>query len=137
MLPHLSHSDGKKLDITYYYKDNSSNKEIHGSPSWLGYGFCEEPTRHEINTTTECKSQGYWQYDLLRHFVSKSLKGKYNVDGQKTAQLIKAFANESTISMIFIEPHLKQRWGLSNIEKIRFQGCQAVRHDDHIHVQIY
>lgn len=137
MLPHLSHSDGRKLDITYYYKDTSTNEEIHGSPSWLGYGFCEGPVKNEINTTAGCISQGYWQYDLLRHLVSKSLKGKYKVNERKTAILVKAFANEPTISMIFIEPHLKQRWGLKNIEKIRFQGCRAVRHDDHIHIQIY
>ncbi|MFT5619364.1 MAG: hypothetical protein ACI85I_002607, partial [Arenicella sp.] len=37
---------------------------------------------------------------------------------------------------VFIEPHLKTRLGLENYSKIRFHGCQAVRHDDHIHVQL-
>ncbi len=33
------------------------------------------------------------------------------------------------------KPHLKTRLKLSSA-KIRFHGCQAVRHDDHIHVQL-
>ena len=42
---------------------------------------------------------------------------------------------QNEISKIFIEPHLKKRMNLKN-PKIRFHGCRAVRHDDHIHLQI-
>ena len=35
---------------------------------------------------------------------------------------------------IFIEPHLKNRLKIGN-NRIRFHGCKAVRHDDHIHFQ--
>jgi hypothetical protein len=31
---------------------------------------------------------------------------------------------------------LKARWNLTQYDKIRFHGCQAVRHDDHIHTQV-
>jgi hypothetical protein len=39
------------------------------------------------------------------------------------------------VEKIFLEPHLAQRLGVSS-PLIRFQGCNAARHDDHIHVQV-
>ena len=36
---------------------------------------------------------------------------------------------------LLLEPHLKTRLKLEKYDKIRFQGCRAARHDDHIHVQ--
>jgi hypothetical protein len=38
------------------------------------------------------------------------------------------------IEKILLEPHLKARLGLDS-DLIRFQGCGAARHDDHIHVE--
>ena len=37
---------------------------------------------------------------------------------------------------ILLEPHLAHRLGVEGRPNIRFQGCRAARHDDHIHVQI-
>ncbi|NNE79114.1 MAG: hypothetical protein HKN18_02480 [Silicimonas sp.] len=36
---------------------------------------------------------------------------------------------------IFLEPHLADRLGVAG-DKVRFQGCRAARHDDHIHIQL-
>ena len=36
---------------------------------------------------------------------------------------------------ILIEPHLAERLGVAG-GKVRFQGCRAARHDDHIHIQL-
>ena len=44
-------------------------------------------------------------------------------------------ANLPDIGKDFIEPHLAKRLGATT-SKIRFQGCKAARHDDHIHVQL-
>ena len=136
LLPHLSHNDGKKLDLTYYYTGKLSQQEVHGSPSWLGYGFCEEPTGDEVCTPCECSRRGFYQYSMLKYLVRESLHKRYEVNTTKTAQLIRIIAAEPSISMIFIEPHLKQRWHLGDVQKIHFHGCHAVRHDDHIHIQI-
>jgi hypothetical protein len=136
LLPHWSHNDGKKIDLTYYYTDKQNSSRYEGSPSWLGYGFCEEPAGNEVCTACECARQGYKQYDLLRHLVPASLHSRYEVNASETERLIRTIADDPSVSMIFIEPHLKQRWGLSDIAKIRFHGCHAVRHDDHIHIQI-
>jgi len=35
---------------------------------------------------------------------------------------------------ILIEPHLERRWNMEGDDKLRFAGCQAARHDDHLHV---
>ncbi|SEP44641.1 hypothetical protein [Niastella yeongjuensis] len=55
--------------------------------------------------------------------------------GEKTKCLVELFCQDNRIGKVFIEPHLKLRLQLTN-SKIRFHGCQAVRHDDHIHVQL-
>src|SRR5690554_1699854 len=47
LLPHLSHNDGKKLDIAFFYK-NKTGKEINNiAPSFIGYGVYEAPRKEE------------------------------------------------------------------------------------------
>jgi hypothetical protein len=134
LLPHLSHSDGKKLDISFQY--NNVNGEITNDvPSFIGYGICEEPRGGEVNKPAECSRTGNWQYNILRKFVPQKNKKHFSFDEQRTKDLLAGFMREKNIEKIFIEPHLKTRLGLMG-EKIRFHGCQAVRHDDHIHVQL-
>jgi hypothetical protein len=36
---------------------------------------------------------------------------------------------------VFVEPYLAARLGVT-APAIRFQGCRAARHDDHIHFQV-
>jgi murein endopeptidase len=62
-------------------------------------------------------------------------KGDFLFYPQKTKALVELFANDSRIGKIFIEPHLQLRLHITS-NKIRFHGCRAVRHDDHIHVQL-
>ena len=135
LLPHLSHNDGKKVDIAFLYK-NKTGKEINNTaPSFMGYGVYEEPKKGEYNMPQNCKDKGFWQYDILQKFVPQWNKDKMIFDEKRTKDLIKLFTKEPTTSKIFIEPHLKTRMKLQN-NKIRFHGCRAVRHDDHIHLQI-
>jgi hypothetical protein len=42
---------------------------------------------------------------------------------------------DPTVQKMLIEPHLKARLRLQS-SKVRFQGCGAARHDDHVHVHI-
>lgn len=135
LLPHLSHNDGKKIDISYVYEDKigtitSKNKTI------SGYGFFEEPINNEINQTKICKGKGHPFYDFTKHLTlgTKNKHLKFSVKGNRL--LLDALLVQSKTSKIFIEPHLKHRLKLKH-PKIRFQGCKAVRHDDHIHLQIY
>ena len=44
-------------------------------------------------------------------------------------------SRDPRIGKIFLEPHLAAQFG-SGAPKIRFQGCAAALHDDHIHIQL-
>ncbi len=130
LLPHRSHNDGKKIDISFMYtsKSISTNKK----PSLSGYGAFVK----ENNTTANsCLEKGYWQYGFTKYLtLGKNEELKF--DSKKTRILIKSFLNQHQTHKIFIEPYLKQKLNLTNYDKIRFHGCKAVRHDDHIHLQI-
>ncbi len=133
LIPHLSHNDGKKLDLAFrYYKKNdlvSRNKTM----SLFGYGVYVEPTSGEVNQTTICKERS-WFYDVTK-YIGIPTNSWLSFDESETKRLMQLLIS-SEVSKIFIEPNLKSRLKL-NSDKIRFHGCHAVRHDDHIHVQIH
>jgi energy-coupling factor transporter transmembrane protein EcfT len=134
LLPHLSHKDGKKVDISFIYENEKGKTNL--KPSLSGYGIFEAPLRDELNQTQICKQNGFWQYDFTKYltlgFHHRNLK--FSTNGNK--KIIENILANSNVSKVFIEPHLKNRLNL-NHSKIRFHGCRAVRHDDHIHFQIH
>lgn len=136
LLPHLSHSDGKKLDIAFFYVNAKSKEATNEKPSFSGYGIFEAPKAQEENHINYCKSKGYWQYDFAKHLTLGSNPTTYEFDALRTKRMIELFAKEEAIEKMFIEPHLKTRLGLEKEVKIRLHGCQAVRHDDHLHIQM-
>ena len=105
------------------------------TPSFCGYGICEEPRPGEKDQPCLCRQQGYWEYGLLRRIMPQGNKKNYIFDSVRTKALVVRFVAEPAIGKVFIEPHLKTRLGL-NYDKVRYHGCNAVRHDDHIHVQL-
>ena len=133
LLPHLSHNDGKKVDLSFVYsnQDKITNKK----PSILGYGVFENPAKEEQNQTTFCKKKGYWQYDLTKYTTLGLTNNQLKLSEKATKDLLLTIVDQQEIKKIFIEPHLKNRLHLQS-NKIRFHGCQAVRHDDHIHIQL-
>ncbi len=135
LLPHKSHDDGKKLDLSFLYLDKQKNS-INKTPNFVGYGFCEEPKKNETDKPEYCKKNGYWQYNLLKQIMPNFNKGKIEFDEKGNKDLLQVIAKHKNIGKIFIEPHLKERLRLSKFNKIRFHGCGAVRHDDHIHIQL-
>ena len=135
LIPHLSHNDGKKLDLSFCYRDQKTGEPTNDCPSFFGYGVCEGPLQQESNMPAICADRGYWQYSFLTKVISQKDKQNFTFDSDKTKVLINLLAKQQTIGKIFIEPHLKTRLQLTT-DKIRFHGCQAVRHDDHIHVQL-
>ena len=132
LLPHLSHNDGKKVDLSFFY--TKDNKITNSKPSNTGYGEFVEPLPNEINQTERCFQRGYWQYDYPKYLTLGSRKG-YRLNEELTRYLILKILESKQTEKLFIEPHLKQRLNLIN-PKVRFQGCRSVRHDDHIHFQI-
>jgi hypothetical protein len=135
LFPHLSHNDGKKLDLSFCYIDSKSGAATNQTPSFCGYGICEEPNPGEQDQPCICAQQGYWNYNLMRKIVPQGKKGQFLFDSLRTKRMVVLLVSEARVGKVFIEPHLKTRLRLS-YDKIRYHGCQAVRHDDHIHVQL-
>ncbi|MFY0603699.1 MAG: hypothetical protein JXQ93_07095 [Flavobacteriaceae bacterium] len=134
LLPHLSHNDGKKIDIAFIYEDqNGLITNLKKSNS--GYGIYEVPNTLEFDQNKHCKEEGFWQYDFSKHLTFGSINEKLKFSNKANAVLLNFIIDLPEVEKIFIEPHLKNRLKLSST-KVRFQGCRSVRHDDHIHLQI-
>ena len=134
LLPHLSHDDGKKIDLSLVYID-TNQKLTNSKKSISGYGVYEEPNREEYNQIDRCKIQGYWQYDFPKYLTLGRINNHLRYSNQHTEKLIYSILQNKHVEKIFIEPHLKNRLNIKD-KRIRYHGCKAVRHDDHIHIQI-
>ena len=132
--PHLSHNDGKKLDISLIYK-NKEGQITNLKKSMSGYGVFEGPTKNEKNQIKICKKRGYYQYDFSKFMRFGNINNELTFSEKGTKELIDAILKNNKLGKLLIEPHLKQRLNLRN-SKVRYQGCQSVRHDDHIHIQL-
>jgi hypothetical protein len=135
LLPHKSHDDGKKVDIAFIYTSLEGDI-LNKGKGFLGYGVIEYPKSNEFDQAAACHSKGYWQYSLLEKVAFQRSSPKYTFSNAHNRQLIRLLTTDNRVGKIFIEPHLKQRLGLGKYDKIRFHGCAAVRHDDHIHIQL-
>jgi hypothetical protein len=127
LIPHLSHDDGNKLDFAFFYTDADNTYLPGKARSPFGYFAFENaaPEACPANTLTLRWSLA-WLQPLLPDRP---------LDAPRTAALITALTADPRIGKIFVEPPLATRLGLSH-PKIRFQGCRAARHDDHIHIQL-
>lgn len=134
LLPHLSHHDGKKIDLSLIYK-NKKGKITNKQKSRSGYGVFEAPLPHEKDQIKRCFQKGYFQYDYPKYMSLGRINSDLSFSEIGTKKLILNLLKNTTLGKIFIEPHLKKRLGLYH-KKIRYHGCRAVRHDDHIHLQL-
>lgn len=123
LIPHLSHRDGRKIDLTFIYADSSS------TPSPIGYwGFVQPRPGDPLPCAGR---EGLFRWDLA---WLQPLFPAVELDEPRTANLLRALIRSPDVKRIFIEPHLRRRLGVDHA-KMRFQGCRAARHDDHIHVE--
>lgn len=134
LLPHLSHNDGKKIDVSLIY-ENSNGQVTNKKPSISGYGVYEEPKANEYDQNAVCRKRGNWQYDFPKYLRLGTINKEIEFSKKGTRELVQLILKQKNIGKLFIEPHLKNRLNLKS-EKVRFHGCQAVRHDDHIHFQL-
>lgn len=134
LLPHLSHNDGKKIDISLIYETENgiiTNKQ----KSISGYGLFENPKPTEYNQIEKCLNKGYFQYDFPKYLTLGEINKELVFSEKGTKKLIENILKSQNLGKIFLEPHLKSRMNLKN-NRIRYHGCRAVRHDDHIHIQL-
>ena len=124
LLPHLSHDDGEKLDFAFYYK---AEDYLPGhTPSPIGYWV------FEVEGDPLCSPA----WPTLRWGMGwlQPLWPNWRAEPERSALLVSTLAADPRIGKILLEPPLVEAWGVAH-PKVRFQGCRAARHDDHIHVQ--
>lgn len=134
LLPHLSHKDGKKIDLSLVY-ENQAGEIVNLQKSRSGYGVFEAPNKGEHNQIEKCKSAGYFQYDYPKYLTFGKVNEDLKLSEKGTKILIDNILKDKRISKVFLEPHLVERLQFQH-PKMRYHGCGAVRHDDHIHIQV-
>jgi hypothetical protein len=134
LLPHLSHDDGDKLDLSFFYADPSGAYLPGVTRSPLGYWAFETPRPGE---ETQCSSRGLslrWGMEVLQ-----PLFPKLQLEPQRTRFALRWLFTKGPaygLQRVFLEPYLARRLGVVSSPLLGFQGCRAARHDDHIHLQI-
>jgi hypothetical protein len=126
LMPHLSHDDGEKLDFAFYYQANSQYLPA-TTRSPIGYWA------FELDDETTCPPAwltGRWNMRALQ-----SLWPNRPLEAARTTLLVKTILANPRVTKAFLEPPLAAQLGLSD-PKLRFQGCRAARHDDHLHIQL-
>jgi hypothetical protein len=128
MLPHLSHGDGRKVDVALLFLDPGTGHPVHGrAPSPIGYWGYVLPARGAVLPCDGRPSWLRWDFDWLQPLLPE-----LHLDEAAQAALLKEMAESRQVVRVLAEPHLTARLGADH-PKIRFQGCDAARHDDRIH----
>ena len=125
LLPHLSHDDGEKVDLAFFYRDDTGYLPGQ-TKSPIGY-FAFEPGPTSCETLWPTLR---WDMAWLQPMLPEM-----ELDQDRLRVLLEGLTADARVGKILLEPHLKQTLNLQS-NKIRFQGCRAARHDDHIHLQL-
>jgi hypothetical protein len=103
LFPHLSHNDGKKLDLAFFYQSAASGEQLNGiAPSFIGYGVYEHPLPGETNMPLTCSNRGYWQYSFMEHLIPQENKTKMRLDTKRTRKLLTLLAAEPAVSKVLL-----------------------------------
>lgn len=125
LLPHLSHDDGEKADLAFYYaKDGKYLPGTARSP--IGYFAFEPGPTHCPPAWPSLR----WDLNALQPFWRN-----LELEPERMRAVMGALTSNARVGRIFLEPHLLESLGIAH-PKIGFQGCRAARHDDHIHFQL-
>ncbi|MBI1685646.1 hypothetical protein [Caulobacter hibisci] len=131
--PHLSHRDGLKVDLAYLYRERSGAPVSDGTASPIGYWAYEGPKSGEARPCAGYRRANLrWDFDVLQPLATR------RADPVRTAEMLRWLTTEGRafgVKKILLEPHLKARWA-PDVDMIRFQGCRAARHDDHLHLEL-
>ncbi len=126
LLPHLSHSDGRKADIAFHYTDAEGQYLPGRTRSPIGYFAFEQGATSCVEQILSLR----WDLEWLQPYL-----GDLSPDVVRMRTAMAFLRTDQRVGRIFLEPHLQRSWHVGG-PKVRFQGCRAARHDDHIHVQL-
>ena len=129
MLPHLSHGDGQRLDLALLWQHHNGSP-AYGNGSPVGYfGYAPPPT----GVAPACPPRWLdlrWDMESLQPLFAQN-----DLDVPRTRALLRSILADPAIGKVLLEPHVRARLSVSD-DRIRFQGCRAARHDDHVHIQL-
>ena len=133
--PHLSHDDGRKVDLALFYRDAAGRPSATLTPSPIGYWGFEQPRPGDPTPCAAWAGPQTFRWDMawLQGWLPER---EFHLDANRT--LIRWLANDGQrygVERLLLEPHLQQRLQVAG-PLVRFQGCRAARHDDHVHVQV-
>lgn len=130
LVPHLSHRNGRKVDIAYFYRQAGDGTAVpYGSPSPIGYFIFEQQKPGEkisCSTPSPLRWNFHWAQPATPAWV---------IDEERTAFVVRWLEERRNVYRLFLEPYLAERMRVAG-GKVRFQGCRAARHDDHIHIDV-
>lgn len=134
LLPHLSHDNGRALDLALWYRAQDGDYLPGQLRSPIGYGAFEQPRPGDPAPCEPGRIATLrWNLSLLQ-----SAFRDLPLDEQRTRAALEWLVHEGRsfgVQRVFIEPHLAARLEIAS-PLLRFQGCRAARHDDHIHVSV-
>ena len=130
--PHRSHGDGRQLDVALFFET------LEGEPlaippdtsSYGGWWPAEPPRPGERIACPQGRTGAADKPD-------PPPDRQWRLDETRTRALVQLLVDDSRVRRILIEPHLEERLGFWGHPKLRFAGCQAARHDDHLHVDFH
>ncbi len=130
--PHLSHGDGRQIDLALYYTD-VAGRPLHRFPDTRRYGgyYPAEPPGPGEQIACPGGRKGRAEKP------DPPANRPWRLDEARTQLLIETLVADPRVRRVLLEPHLERRLGLWGNPKVRFAGCQAARHDDHLHVDFY
>jgi len=133
MLPHLSHRHGRDVDLAFFYLRRDAATPSPAGGSWpIGYWAYVLPRAGDPQPCTARMVDLRWDLDWLQ----PAFEG-VRLDERRTAAMLRWLSDNASrygIRKILLEPHLQRRLA-TDVRLVRFQGCRAARHDDHLHVQ--
>jgi hypothetical protein len=134
MLPHVSHDDGRKIDLAYFYRSTDPTRPGPVEPaSPIGYWAYEQPRPGEARPCEGQRSFLRWDFDWLQPVFAGT-----ELDPERTAAMLDWLEEHGPaygVTRILLETHLQERLGAHG-PLVRFQGCAVARHDDHMHLSL-
>ena len=131
MLPHLSHRYGRDVDLALFWQDRDGGAP-RTPPSPLGYWAYAGPEGGESRPCRGVASRLRWDLAWLQPLFRGAA-----LDRARTRAMLLWLRNEAGaqgVRKVLVEPHLLERLAVAPGGVLRFQGCHAARHDDHLHV---
>lgn len=128
MPPHLSHGDGREIDVALFY-ETRAGVALQRPPTPSGY-YAFEPRRRTDADPCAGKTRPGNNADPPE-------VRDWRLDEVRTRTLIRALLDDRRVRRLLLEPHLKKRLGFASEDRIRFPGCNTLRHDGHVHVDVW